>query len=156
MGTSLEETVLPTDSPYTLERGFPAPGTAEVAYDAADLSWAIEAYKFFYPTVSTEAVMLAVRAKVNNVGIVMATSPRQQFGGAKADMPYVGADGGRARSTPGRSERWTSVTPRPFCSRRISPTRFANRPRKHATPLRNGSRHMSVASSCLHPRRLSR
>ena len=80
------------DSPYKFERGFPAAGTAENAYDAADLRRAIEAYKFFYGTVATEAVMqqgLAAGAKVNEVGIVMATSPRQQFGGANADTPYA-------------------------------------------------------------------
>ena len=80
------------DSPYKFERGFPAAGTAEKAYDAADLRRAVEAYKFFYPTIGTEAVMqqmLAAGAKVNEVGIVMATGPRQQFGGANADTPYA-------------------------------------------------------------------
>ncbi|MGO8749466.1 MAG: DUF1254 domain-containing protein [Thermoguttaceae bacterium] len=79
-------------SPLKFERGFPAAGTAEQAYAAADLRRAIEAYKFFYPTISTEAVMqqgLAAGARVNEVGIVMATSPRQQFGGANADTPYA-------------------------------------------------------------------
>jgi len=41
-----------------------------------------------FPTVATEAVMqqmLTAEARVNEVGIVMATSPRQQFGGANAD-----------------------------------------------------------------------
>jgi hypothetical protein len=38
-----------TDSLYEFERGFPAAGTTERAYDAADLRRAIEAYKFFYP-----------------------------------------------------------------------------------------------------------
>ena len=52
---------------------------------------------------------IAAGAKVNEVGIVMATSPRQQFGGANADTPYaittvdlkvVRADGGRAPPGP--------------------------------------------------------
>jgi hypothetical protein len=34
MGTSLEETVLPTDSIYTLERSFPAPGTVPLLFHA--------------------------------------------------------------------------------------------------------------------------
>ena len=74
------------------ERGFPVGDTVARAYDAADLRRAIEAYKFFYGTVATEAVMqqgLAAGGKVNEVGIVMATSPRQQFGGANADTPYA-------------------------------------------------------------------
>ena len=45
------------DSPYKFERGFPAAGTAEKACDASDLRRAIEAYKFFYPTIGTEAAM---------------------------------------------------------------------------------------------------
>ena len=57
------------DPPYQFERGFPAAGTAARAYDASDLRRAVEAYKFFYPT--------------------MATSPRQQFGAANADTPYA-------------------------------------------------------------------
>jgi hypothetical protein len=44
-------------SPYKFERGFPTSGTAKSAYDASDLRRAIEAYKFFYPTIGTEAVM---------------------------------------------------------------------------------------------------
>ena len=74
------------------ERGFSVGDTVARAYDAADLRRAIEAYKFFYGTVATEAVMqqgLAAGGKVNEVGIVMATSPRQQFGGANADTPYA-------------------------------------------------------------------
>ena len=31
----------------------------------------------------------AAGGKVNEIGIVMATSPRQQFGGANADTPYA-------------------------------------------------------------------
>jgi hypothetical protein len=61
-------------SPYEFERGFPAAGTAELAYAAADFRRAVEAYKFFYLTLSTEAVMQqgqAVGARVNEVGIVM-------------------------------------------------------------------------------------
>lgn len=80
------------DPPYRFERGFPAAGTAARAYDASDLRRAVEAYKFFYPTIATEAViqqMLTAGAKVNEVGIVMATSPRQQFGAANADTPYA-------------------------------------------------------------------
>jgi hypothetical protein len=79
-------------SPYKFECGFPSAGTAEKAYDDADLRRAIEAYKFFYGTVATEAVMQqghAAGVKVNEVGIVMATGPRQQFGGANADTPYA-------------------------------------------------------------------
>ena len=92
MKAALEETTLAADSPYSFERGFPVADTAERAYDASDFRRAIEAYKFFYPTVASEAVMqqgIAAGAKVNEIGIVMATGPRQQFGGANADTPYA-------------------------------------------------------------------
>ena len=78
--------------PYKFARGFPAAGTAERAYDASDLRRAIEAYKFFYLTIASEAVMQqgqAAGAKVNEIGTVMATGPRQQFGAANADTPYA-------------------------------------------------------------------
>ncbi len=79
-------------SEYTFERGFPTAATAEKAHAASDLRRAIEAYKFFYPTLGTEAVfeqMLTNGAKLNEIGHVMATTPMQQFGGANADTPYA-------------------------------------------------------------------
>ncbi len=81
-----------SEARYTFERGFPADGTAEKVYDATDLRRAIEAYKFFYPTMGSEAVMqqmLSNGAKVNEVGHVMATWPRIQFGAANSDTPYA-------------------------------------------------------------------
>ncbi len=80
------------ESPLQFERGFPVAGTAESSYDASDLRRAIEAYKFFYPTMGSEAVMqqmLTNGAKVNEVGHVMATWPRIQFGAANSDTPYA-------------------------------------------------------------------
>ncbi len=80
------------DSTLQFERGYPTAVTAEAAHDAADLRRAIEAYKFFFPTLSSEAVMqqmLFNDAVINEVGHVMATTPLQQFGGANADTPYA-------------------------------------------------------------------
>ena len=80
------------ESTLQFERGFPTADTAEKAHYAADLRRAIEAYKFFFPTLGSEAVMqqmLSNGAKINEVGHVMATSPLQQFGGANADTPYA-------------------------------------------------------------------
>ncbi len=77
---------------YTFERGTPTGSTADDAYYASDLRRAIEAYKFFYPTMGSEAVMqqmLSNGAKVNEVGHVMATWPRIQFGAANSDTPYA-------------------------------------------------------------------
>ncbi len=74
------------------ERRYPTAVTAEEAHNAADLRRAIEAYKFFFPTLGSEAVMqqmLSNGAVINEVGHVMATTPLQQFGGANADTPYA-------------------------------------------------------------------
>ncbi len=80
------------ESPLQFERGFPTAGTAEKAHAASDLRRAIEAYKFFYPTMGSEAVMqqmLSNGAKINEIGHVMATWPRIQFGAANSDTPYA-------------------------------------------------------------------
>ncbi len=80
------------ESTLQFELGSPTAGTAETAYDASDLRRAIEAYKFFYPTMGSEAVMqqmLSNNAKVNEIGHVMATWPRIQFGAANSDTPYA-------------------------------------------------------------------
>jgi len=80
------------ESTLQFERGYPTAVTAEKAHDAADLRRAIEAYKFFFPTLGSEAViqqMLSNDAVINEVGHVMATTPLQQFGGANADTPYA-------------------------------------------------------------------
>ena len=46
------------ESPYSFTRGFPANDeTIKKAQDATDLRRAIEAYKFYFPTVATEAVI---------------------------------------------------------------------------------------------------
>lgn len=41
---------------YAFERGFPTAETAQKACDDTDLTRAIEAYRFFYPTVSGSAI----------------------------------------------------------------------------------------------------
>lgn len=79
-------------TPLQFERGFPTAVTAKNAYDATDLRRAIEAYKFFFGTMQSEAVMqqmLSNGAVINEVGHVMATSPLQQFAAANADTPYA-------------------------------------------------------------------
>src|ERR1700709_2140717 len=44
----------PVAQEYEFKGGYPTPETILKAYDDADLSRAIQAYKFFYPTVSFE------------------------------------------------------------------------------------------------------
>ncbi len=80
------------DNEYTFELGFPSGNTARAANDATDLRRAIEAYKFFYPTVATEAVFqqfVPHGAVANEVGIVMPQDPEQQFAYANQDTPYI-------------------------------------------------------------------
>jgi hypothetical protein len=78
-------------SPYKFERGYPTASTVELAYNNTDLGRAIEAYKFFYPTMVTEAMMQEVPAsdKPNQVGVKFVTAPRHQFLTANSDTPYA-------------------------------------------------------------------
>jgi hypothetical protein len=79
------------NSSYKFKSGYPADGTAERAYDDADLSRAIEAYKFFFPTMVNEAMMQAMPPgdKPNQVGIKYAAGPRHQFFTPNSDTPYA-------------------------------------------------------------------
>jgi hypothetical protein len=67
---------------YSFERGFPAGDTAEKAYDDADLNRAVEAYRFFHPTVSGSGIF-----KGNEkIGIV----PNKVFGTLDSKPMHVG------------------------------------------------------------------
>jgi hypothetical protein len=70
------------DNGYLFERGYTSGETAQKAYDEADLTRAIEAYRFFYPTVSGSAIF-----KGNyKVGIV----PNKIFGTLDSQPKHVG------------------------------------------------------------------
>ena len=90
-------------SPYGFERSYPAVGMVDRVHDASALRRAIEAYKFFYPTVSSEALwqeLLAAGAKINDRSLIMLSTPRQVFPTtADSDTPY--AMGGFDLSTTG-------------------------------------------------------
>jgi len=81
------------ESPYSFTRGFPAnEETIKQAQDATDLRRAIEAYKFYFPTVATEAVIQQFKphgAIPNKVGIIMPQDPEQQFSVSNQDTPYI-------------------------------------------------------------------
>lgn len=81
------------DTAYSLTRGFPTDAaTIKKAQDASDLRRAIEAYKYFSPTVETEAVIQQFQphgAVANKVGIIMPQDPEQQFSVANQDTPYI-------------------------------------------------------------------
>jgi hypothetical protein len=78
-------------SPYTFERGYPTPDTAQRTREDADFQRAITAYRFWYPTVSTEGIFTGNRS----VGIedgkawgIAAAGPRQVGFTLNSDTPY--------------------------------------------------------------------
>ncbi len=71
--------------------GFPAPNEVRKAYDDADLARAIDAYKFFYPTVSGAAIIKgseSVGIVANKVFGIMDSNPKQVLFTTNADTPY--------------------------------------------------------------------
>lgn len=92
LGIFIVTPALAQELPYTFRHGFPAnEETIKRAQDATDQRRAIEAYKFFFPTVATEAVMQQFGpngAVPNEVGIIMPQDPEQQFSLANQDTPY--------------------------------------------------------------------
>ena len=71
-----------SNSRYKFERGFPTSDTTKKAYDDADLNRAIEAYRFFYPTVSGSAIFKG-NAKL---GVI----PNKVFGTLDSQPKHVG------------------------------------------------------------------
>jgi hypothetical protein len=64
-------------SSYKFEHGYLVGETASLAYDKADLSRATEVYKFFFPTMVTEAQMQVISPsdKPNEAGVKFAAGP---------------------------------------------------------------------------------
>lgn len=78
-------------SRYTFNGGFPTPETIQKAYDDADLNRAIQAYRFFFPTVSGAAIFkgnLDVGILDNKTFGVLDTRPRHLILTANSDTPY--------------------------------------------------------------------
>ena len=78
-------------SDYRFVNGYPTPETAQKAYDDADLARAIQAYRFFYPTVSGAAILRGSR----DIGIVanktfgtQDSKPRHIGFTLNSDTPY--------------------------------------------------------------------
>jgi hypothetical protein len=81
--------------PYTFDQGFPDHDTAERVRNEQDLRHAIEAYRFFYPTVSFEGCMNGQReagAEDNKSCIIMACGPRHVLFTGNSDTPYLGGN----------------------------------------------------------------
>lgn len=79
-------------SPYRFERGYPVGDTAARAYDDIDLNRAVEAYRFFYPTVSGAAIFKG-NAKLgiipNKVSGTLDGKPKHVGFTLNSDTPYA-------------------------------------------------------------------
>lgn len=78
---------------YEFEGGYPTPETVQQAYDDIDLNRAIQAYRFFYPTVSVAAIYKGnLKAGVipNKAFIIMYGNPNQIVLTPNSDTPYAG------------------------------------------------------------------
>ncbi len=76
---------------YEFVNGYPTEATIQKAYDDADLARAIQAYKFFYPTVSGEAILEGnqdVGIKPNAVSGTLDSKPLQLGFTLNSDTPY--------------------------------------------------------------------
>ncbi|MFY0571677.1 DUF1254 domain-containing protein [Archangium lansingense] len=82
----------PLTTPHVFEHGFPTPDTARSIYDEQDFQRAVEAYRFFYPTVSTEGIFNGNRELGIEDGtglVVLAAGPRHVVFTANSDTPYA-------------------------------------------------------------------
>lgn len=82
-----------SSSDYVFHGGFPTEQTIQKAYDDSDLSRAIEAYKFFYPTVSIYGTWqgnLDAGTVPNKVLLVLHGRPEQLVFTPNSDTPYAG------------------------------------------------------------------
>src|SRR5262249_32631527 len=80
------------ESHYAFEHGYPNDETVRQAYGDADLNRAIQAYKFFYPTVSGAAIVKGdeeIGAVPNKVFCVLDCAPAQLVFTANSDTPYA-------------------------------------------------------------------
>jgi hypothetical protein len=77
---------------YKFERGYPTSDRAQIAYDDLDLNRAVEAYRFFYPTVSGSAIFKG-NAKLgiipNKVFGTLDTQPKHVGFTLNSDTPYA-------------------------------------------------------------------
>ena len=80
-------------SPVEFENGFPTLATAEAAQHDQDLRRALEAYHFFYPTVSMEGIAQGTRnagVTDNEAAFMVLAHPRHRGFTLNSDTPYAG------------------------------------------------------------------
>lgn len=81
----------PNSGGISFDHGHPAGDSAQRAYDEADLHRAIQAYKFFYPTVSGAAIVKGnneIGVVPNKVFGILDCGPEQLVYTANSDTPY--------------------------------------------------------------------
>jgi hypothetical protein len=79
---------------YEFRNGYPTPETARRVQDEQDYQRAVQAYRFFYPTVSMEGTFQGTRdagAEDNKGAIILAGGPRHVLFTGNSDTPYMGA-----------------------------------------------------------------
>src|SRR5262245_2299055 len=80
-----------TEEDYAFEGGFPTEETIGQAYDDLDLNRAIQAYRFFFPTISGIAMFVgneAVGLADNRIFGILDTKPEQVGFTLNSDTPY--------------------------------------------------------------------
>jgi len=83
---------LPIGRQNGFKRGYPSAETAEILYDQEELHRAVEAYRFFYATVSMEGVFNSGREVGLEDGkslMVLAAGPQHVVFTANSDTPYA-------------------------------------------------------------------
>jgi hypothetical protein len=78
---------------YEFKGGYPTAETAKLVQDEQDFQRAVQAYRFFYPTVSMEGTMQGQRdagAKDNQGALILAGGPRHTLFTGNSDTPYMG------------------------------------------------------------------
>lgn len=83
---------LPAQS-YEFRGGFPTAETAQRVQDEQDLQRAIQAYRFYYPTVSMEATFQGQRdtgVRDNEAALILSGGPRHTLFTGNSDTPYMG------------------------------------------------------------------
>lgn len=90
-----QSAVAPTDNGYDFVRGYPTAETAQRVHDDQDFQRAVQAYCFFYPTVSMEGTFQGTRdagAEDNKAVMILACGPRHVLFTGNSDTPYSGGN----------------------------------------------------------------
>ncbi len=79
-------------TPHKFERAFPTTETAQRVHEEEDYERAVQAYQFFYPTMSLEGIFQGMRdvgVEDNKGAIIFACGPKHVLFTANSDTPYM-------------------------------------------------------------------